>query len=826
MSGDGEKLIFAGTDADGPIVYTVNADGSGLTSVPLPSGATSIPEVPEVAIDQDGSRAFFVTRGVPDYSLYKVENGAATYIFDPTKHDAISDATQIQATADGNYLYFLVWGGGYKDVWRIQHGGGAPEKIIEDEEVLHGGNPGAIISQFAISADGGAIAFILQGYWSEGFKAKQEVFALFGGTFRQLSDDSENIWKDYVAISGDGSTVVYATTSGSPRRWYSVRSDGRSKTDLKGLYFSVGGPALTYDGSEMFYTDQDANGGSLLTTDGSGRQDLFPPWSPINIAAHWGLSISDDGSRVSFVFNYASFPFKDALYVGYLNPSVPIPVPDAPVISSITFNPLVMPTEGDATITVTSAIGDRQGLSDISAVSIGQLVEGRVDTNQNNSPITFSFPGFRDDGEPHDETAGDGVYNALGRQSSVIDRFDQVTMRVGVADSAHTVTVADTVLRAGGAAPAPTPTPAPTPSPATGDESSRAVGTSGGEVKVRGGWSEDGGVTVDVPADTWVSTVTMTVSVSDSVPGDVVAPSGSVLLPKTVEVTTDTPVILGRGVEVLVNLTITDRGSRSMTNIRGGVVVGNRVVPKPTRVVDEAAGLIAITVDHFTKFTIFEVISGGATLSAPADGALLSDFGPTLVWTNPSGVTQYHLQVVPFNNDGPGVDVHIGSAGTFFNIPPPPEWYGLLPDMTYAWRVRVSDVSTFVGLDDPSWSDWSVRTFKTPAVSSATIGLVSPAQGTTLASTQPVALQWSNSSTAVFYYEIQVSGDPTFNTDPATAISFVWQNLVHGGVTDPPNSWMTPELPANGTFYWRVRQRLQGDGTPLAWSTTWSFRTP
>lgn len=53
-------------------------------------------------------------------------------------------------------------------------------------------------------------------------------------------------------------------------------------------------------------------------------------------------------------------------------------------------------------------------------------------------------------------------------------------------------------------------------------------------------------------------------------------------------------------------------------------------------------------------------ITTAPTLTGPAEGATLTNFGPTLTWTNPSGATQYHLQVIPYNNDGPGVDVHIG----------------------------------------------------------------------------------------------------------------------------------------------------------------------
>src|SRR5437867_2720975 len=83
------------------------------------------------------------------------------------------------------------------------------------------------------------------------------------------------------------------------------------------------------------------------------------------------------------------------------------------------------------------------------------------------------------------------------------------------------------------------------------------------------------------------------------------------------------------------------------------------------------------------------------TLTSPINSDPIANFSPTLIWSNPMGVTQYQLQVVPFNNDGPGVDLHLGRNDAAYKIPAPPLWYGLLPDMTYTWRVRVSDARTF-----------------------------------------------------------------------------------------------------------------------------------
>jgi len=214
-------------------------------------------------------------------------------------------------------------------------------------------------------------------------------------------------------------------------------------------------------------------------------------------------------------------------------------------------------------------------------------------------------------------------------------------------------------------------------------------------------------------------------------------------------------------------------------------------------------------------------------LVSPPAGATLNTFGPTLSWTNPPGTTQVHLKVVPFNNDGPGVDLYLGFPAASFDIPAPPSWYGLLPDITYTWSVRVSDATTGVGLEDPSWSPQAERTMRTPLVSSATISLGPPSNGGTVSSLTPT-LQWANSRNDVFYYEVQVSKDPNFFTDPAIATAMVYWELRHGGVTVPPNSYAVPAgfpLENNTRYHWRVRPRVQGDGTPVEWSAFFSFTT-
>lgn len=210
-------------------------------------------------------------------------------------------------------------------------------------------------------------------------------------------------------------------------------------------------------------------------------------------------------------------------------------------------------------------------------------------------------------------------------------------------------------------------------------------------------------------------------------------------------------------------------------------------------------------------------------LESPPDNFEMTNFGFTLQWRIPtylSTVTQYHLEIRPNSLDGPEINV-IRNRDESFAVPAPPNWYVILPDMKYVWRVRLTDKTTFAPPGDPAWGPWSqTRFFRTPKVSSAEMTAVSPAHGSSIPSEQAVTLQWSHPNPAVFYYELQVSGDPKFDSNPATATSFVWWNLIHGGVTTPPNSWQTPPLQPGVNYYWRVRPRIQGDGTPLLWSQT------
>ncbi|MSQ26642.1 MAG: hypothetical protein EXR51_00660 [Dehalococcoidia bacterium] len=212
-------------------------------------------------------------------------------------------------------------------------------------------------------------------------------------------------------------------------------------------------------------------------------------------------------------------------------------------------------------------------------------------------------------------------------------------------------------------------------------------------------------------------------------------------------------------------------------------------------------------------------------LQSPGNGAQVATFGPILVWALPeSVVTQLHLQVNPANNDGPGLDLIVSPAPAQFALPAPPAWFGLLPDMGYTWRVRVSDATTAAGADDPSWSDWSDSwVFRTPALSGTSIGGVSPQIGAVAGSLQP-SIVWSDTSPSGWYYEIQLSKDPEFGPN-----AFLYAELRHGALTSPPRSYAVPSqfpLEPGLRYHWRVRPRVQGDGSPAAWSPVFNFMSP
>ena len=257
-----------------------------------------------------------------------------------------------------------------------------------------------------------------------------------------------------------------------------------------------------------------------------------------------------------------------------------------------------------------------------------------------------------------------------------------------------------------------------------------------------------------------------------------------------------------------------------------GVVTPHGIVVLPAQVLH---GRLVVTTDRIAPFVLLAITDSGPVLTQPPLGDA-SSMGPLLQWTQPPSTTWFQVQVIPFNEDGPGINLVIGDGalvqaaqyqvlGPNFGSADPN--YVMLPDLTYLWRVRTSTVLT--NPTEADWSAWAVSSFKTPPASSSTITRVAPPFFGEVRTLTPT-LTWANSNPAVFYYEVQLSKDFEFGPN-----AFLYSEYVHGGASTPANSYVVPAaypLEAGEFYYWRVRPRIQGDGDPLPWSRINVFQTP
>ena len=431
----------------------------------------------------------------------------------------------------------------------------------------------------------------------------------------------------------------------------------------------------------------------------------------------------------------------------------------------------------------------------------------------------------------------------LGQPDTAIDATTEVTINI------TTITTTTTTRPSGGssgggrsrATPTPTPTPSPTPMATptpTGPQFSGQIAAEpsvtatvvpeGTTLGLNGGGDQPGGVYVNFPPTAVALPVHVSVSVSNTAPDDVEAPSGTTLLPLTINITPETPLTLGEPITIEINPTPEQLAAAGgdLNNLAVGVVTPHGVVVLPTQVMH---GRLVVTIDHLSTFVLLAITDPGPMLTQPPPGDA-SSMGPLLKWTQPPGTTWFQVQVIPFNEDGPGINLVIGDGalvqaaqyqvlGPNFGSADPN--YVMLPGMTYLWRVRTSTVLTNPTAAD--WSAWAVSSFKTPPASSSTITRVAPPFFGEVRTLTPT-LTWANSNTAVFYYEVQVSKDYEFGPN-----AFLYSEYVHGGASTPANSYVVPEafpLEAGEIYYWRVRPRIQGDGDPLPWSRINVFQAP
>lgn len=232
-------------------------------------------------------------------------------------------------------------------------------------------------------------------------------------------------------------------------------------------------------------------------------------------------------------------------------------------------------------------------------------------------------------------------------------------------------------------------------------------------------------------------------------------------------------------------------------------------------------------------------VTCATNLQGPINNIVYGLSPVSLSWNNPSSEIYRYAKVTAFpGNGGPGVIGKIIKSQSGFNtftIPAPNINTGnfiLLPGTTYRWYVDLAkESSDFWAIDTKGFlKRSSVRgsDFKISNPTSVTIKAVEPTNNGIVNTLTPT-LRWNNDNTAIFYYEVQLSKDRTFNQDPKTATASVQHMYIHGAETTPVNSYHVPDaykLDSNSTYFWRVRPRVGDEGPGVEWSNIWSFKTP
>ena len=167
--------------------------------------------------------------------------------------------------------------------------------------------------------------------------------------------------------------------------------------------------------------------------------------------------------------------------------------------------------------------------------------------------------------------------------------------------------------------PTPTPTPSPTPTATptpTGPQFSGQIAAEpsvtatvvpeGTTLGLNGGADQPGGVYVNFPPTAVALPVHVSVSVSNEAPSDVVAPSGTTLLPLTIDITPETPITLGEPLTIEINPTPEQLAAAGgdLNNLAVGVVTPNGIQVLPAQVLH---GRLVVTIDHLSTFVLLAV---------------------------------------------------------------------------------------------------------------------------------------------------------------------------------------------------------------------------
>ncbi|NPV68064.1 MAG: DUF5050 domain-containing protein [Anaerolineae bacterium] len=258
----GGKIVFASNSSGNWEIYTMNADGSGITNV---SNAPASDER-QPALSPDGSRIAFMSNRDGNANIYVMNvdgSGVTALTADPATD------SQPAWSPDGNFIAFVSDRNDSAEIWRMQASGASPTRLtsnfVSDQHPTY-------------SPDGQRIAFQRDG---GGSTQIYSIRASDGGGEQQLTSSGANVEPDWGA---NGRIVFASNRDGGSFDIFVMNGDGSGQARLVNSPPNRW-PAWSGDANwVVYYRD---NGGSWAVyrawRDGSGETllasgGLEPDW--------------------------------------------------------------------------------------------------------------------------------------------------------------------------------------------------------------------------------------------------------------------------------------------------------------------------------------------------------------------------------------------------------------------------------------------------------------------------------------------------------------------------------------------------------------------
>ncbi len=441
MTKDGEWLAWISQAASGTglALNISRTDGSDYAATPLPEEAWAIWETVAVTDEETGEPIVFLLEAYGS-RIYRVVNGEVAEIVNIRDADFelwngadlnITQVDEIETTSDGDWVYCRVSGGYDRGlVIRLTAdrtpGSTMPEVVLDYDDIpapVKGGQS-FLVQEYAVSGDGELLAGVIGGYYdADGvWNDDDEIFVKEGDAYTVLTNDSPPIGKMYLALSEDGSTMVYHAAG----EWHALSTSGEQSADLAKQPFNLLVPSLTEDGEYGLF-----NLGDLIWTNDGTAFDLFP-WpnvATIPLGITWGMHLNRTGDMLSFVRQVSPWPHPGVagLYVGRLHITDEY-VETLPIgIESVSFS---TPTEvSDPEIRLVIEVETR---GPVERVSLDPVADGVLVAKQEAAIMAPFAP--HDDGVWPDRVEGDGIFTTWAR----IREGTPNAFRVGVATEGFT----------------------------------------------------------------------------------------------------------------------------------------------------------------------------------------------------------------------------------------------------------------------------------------------------------------------------------------------------------------------------------------------------